>query len=170
MFVMRKIFLSTLLIVMMIAATALAAGWTQIYTDDNDNVVYFDTDSVTVSEIAGDRSSVTFNAKFRMDYSDKGRNALIDWYRNYSIMPADIQSLSYDVTSINFKKEGDKRYYHIIDRTSYTADGRSIADMHYVNNNPTWEEIPVASVVDVEYFESFLVVDGKKLKRDDADY
>lgn len=167
---MRKIFLSTLAVVMLLASTALAADWVQIYTDENDNAVFFDTDSVAVSSITGDRNSATFSAKFRMKYSDKGRNALIDWYRNNSIMPRDILSLSYDVTTINFRKTGDKREYYIAERVSYTADGRVLEDMHFVNANPTWQNIPVASIVDVEYFETFLVVDGKKLKRDDAEY
>ena len=165
---MRKIFLTTLLVIMMSAATALAASWTQIYTDENDNVIYFDTDSVTVSSITGNRDSITFSAKFRMDYSNKGRQALIDWYRDYSIMPRDILSLSYDVTTINFRKTGDKREYYISERVSYTANGSVLEDMHFKNTNPTWQDIPVASIVDVEYFEAFLVVDGKRLKRIDA--
>lgn len=157
--------MTTLLVIMMSAATALAAGWEYIYTDDNDNEIYFDTDTVRVTQQLGD--SATFTAQFRMNYSDKGRQALINWYRDYSIMPSDIQSLSYDVTTINFKKVGDKREYYIMERKSYTADGRLLADMHFVNNNPTWQDIPVASVVDVEYYNAFLIVDGKKF---DANY
>ena len=159
---MRKIFLTTLTVIMMIAATALAANWGQIYTDQDDNVIYFDMDSVQVTSITETRDVVTFSAKFRMDYSEKGRNDLIAWYRDYSIMPAGIESLSYDISTIQFKKEGDKRYYHISDRDSYTANGAEIPNMHYTNAEHTWQEIPVASVVDVEYFNAFLIVDGKK--------
>lgn len=159
---MRKVFLTTLLVVMMAAASALAANWTQIYTDDNEDGVYFDTDSVSISSMNDDRSEVTFSAKYRMIYSEKGRQALKDWYRDYSIMPQDIDELSYDATTINFRKVGDKRYYHIAERISYDANGKVLEDMHYVNTNPNWEEVPVASVVDVEYFEAFLIVEGKK--------
>ena len=159
---MKKIFFATLTVVMMFAATALAAAWQQIYTDDNDNVIYFDTDSVQVSSMTENRDAVTFSAMFRMEYSDKGRNALIDWYRDYSIMPAGIENLSYDVTTIQFKREGDKRYYHISERVSYDAYGAQIADMHYTAPNLNWIEIPVASVVDVEYYNAFLIVDGKR--------
>ena len=159
---MRKVFLTTLTVIMMIAATALAANWGQIYTDQDDNVIYFDMDSVQVTSITENRDVVTFSAKFRMDYSEKGRNDLINWYRDYSVVPAGIESLSYDISTIQFKKEGDKRYYHISDRDSYTASGAEIPNMHYTNTNPTWQEIPVASVVDVEYFNAFLIVDGKK--------
>ena len=166
---MRKIFLATLLVIMMSAATALAANWTQIYTDDNDNVIYFDTDSVMISSMTEDRDVVTFSAIFRMDYSEKGRNALIDWYRDNSIVPAGIENLSYDVTTIQFKKEGDKRYYHISDRESYTEYGSTIPEMHYMNSTPNWQEIPVSSVVDVEYFEAKLIVDGKRYKRIDSE-
>ena len=156
---MRKVFLTTLLVIMMSAATALAAGWEQIYTDDNDNVIYFDTASVNVQQQMNDQA--LFSAQFRMDYSDKGRTALIDWYRDYSIMPKDIQNLSYDVTTISFRREGDKRYYYIAERVSYDAYGRSLEDMHYMNSEPTWQEIPVASVVDVEYYNAALIADGK---------
>lgn len=159
---MKKIFLATLLVFMMSAATALAANWQQVYTDNDDNVIYFDSDSVQVTSITEKRDVVIFDARFRMEYSDKGRQALINWYRDYSIMPAGIENLSYDVTTINFKKEGDKRYYYISDRTSYTASGSQITGMHYTSATPNWQEIPVASVVDVEYYNAYLIVDGKK--------
>ena len=166
---MRKYFLTTLLVIMMTAATALAANWQQIYTDQNDDVIYFDTDSVKVSAIDSTREDATFSAVYRMDYSDKGRQALIDWYRDYSVMPADIGSLSYSISTIQFKREGDKRYYYIAERISYTANGSQIADMHYVNSEPNWQEIPVGSVIDVEYFEACLIVDGKLYNRVDAE-
>lgn len=159
---MRKIFLATLLVFMMSAATALAANWQQIYTDNDDNVLYFDANSVQINSITETRDVVTFSAKFRMDYSDKGRNALIKWYHDYSVVPAGIESLSYDISTIQFKKEGDKRYYHISDRDSYNANGAEIPNMHYQNAEPTWQEIPVASNVDVEYYNAYLIVDGKK--------
>ncbi|MBD3879991.1 MAG: hypothetical protein SR1Q5_10025 [Quinella sp. 1Q5] len=165
---MRKVFLSTLMVVMMIAATALAANWQQIYTDNDDNVIYFDTDSVQVTSMTAEREDVTFCGMFRMDYSNKGRNDLIDWYRNYSIMPAGIENLSYDISTIHFKKEGDKRYYYISERVSYNTYGAQIEGMHYTNAEPTWQEIPVASVVDVEYNEAKLIVDGKLYKRVDS--
>ena len=164
---MRKVFLATLLVIMMSAATALAANWEQIYTDQNDNVIYFDTDSVKISAMDKTRKDVTFSAVYRMEYSQRGRQALIDWYRDYSIMPAGIENLSYDLSTIHFKKEGDKRYYYISERVSYTAWDSQIEGMHYVNSNPDWQEIPVASVVDVEYYNAFLIVDGKKF---DANY
>ena len=167
---MRKIFFATLLVFMMSAATVLAANWTQIYTDDNDNEILFDTDSVTVSSMTADREAETFNAQFCMRYSDKGRQALIDWYRDYSIMPAGIEALSYDITTIQFKSDGDKRYYHISERVCYRADGSQIADMHYTSSEPNWQKIPVASVVDVQYNEAKLIVDGKLYKRKDAAY
>ena len=163
---MRKIFLTTLLVMMMSATTALAAYWAQIYTDDNDNVIYFDADSVQIISMTGNRDSVTFSAKFRMDYSDKGRDALIAWYRDYSIMPERIENLSYDVTTIHFKKDGDKRYYCISERVSYDSYGSQIEGMHYTNAATDWQEIPVASVVDVEYYNAFLIVDGKKFSAD----
>ncbi len=156
---MRKVFLTTLLVIMMSAATALAAGWEQIYTDDNDNMIYFDTARVSVSSHF--EGNAEFTADFCMRYSDKGRNALIDWYRDYSIMPKDIQSLSYDVATIHFRKSGDKREYYIAERVSYTADGMSLEDMHFVNANPMWEIIPVGSVVEVEYYNALLIVEGK---------
>ena len=164
---MRKVFLATLLVIMMSAATALAANWGQIYTDQNDNVIYFDTDSVKISSMDSDRKDVTFSAVYRMEYSERGRQALIDWYRDYSIMPAGIENLSYDVTTIQFKREGDKRYYYIQDRTSYTANGAQLREMHYRDSDMNWQEIPVGSVVDVQYFEAVLIVDGKKY---DANY
>lgn len=165
---MRKVFLTTLMVVMMIAATALAANWQQIYTDNDENVISFDTDSVQITAMTPEREDVTFSGMFRMDYSDKGRNDLIDWYRNYSIVPAGIENLSYDISTIHFKTEGDKRYYHISERVSYTASGAMIEGMHYTNAEPTWQEVPVASVVDVEYNEAKLIVDGKRYKRVDA--
>ena len=165
---MKRIFLAALLVFMMSAATALAANWQQIYTDQNDNVIYFDSDSVQVTSMTSDRNAVTFTANFRMEYSNKGRQALIDWYRDYSIMPAGIENLSYDISTIHFKKDGDKRYYYISERVSYTAWDSQIEGMHYVNSNPDWQEIPVASVVDTEYFEAKLIVDGKRYKRIDA--
>lgn len=159
---MRKIFLTTLLVIMMSAATALAANWGQIYTDQDDNVIYFDMDSVQVTSITETRDVITFSAKFRMDYSNKGREDLTNWYRDYSVVPPGIENLSYDISTIQFKKEGDKRYYHISDRDSYTASGMEIKGMHYTNAEPTWQEVPVASVVEVEYYNAFLIVDGKK--------
>lgn len=162
---MRKFFWATLLVMMMSAATVLAAEWEQIYLDDNDNMIYFDTSSVNVVARNGD--DAVFNASFRMDYSERGRNALIDWYRNNSIMPKDISSLSYDVATINFKKNGDKREYCIMTRKSYTADGRSLEDMHFVNSDPKWEAIPSGSLVEVEYYNALLIVEGKKF---DANY
>ena len=166
---MRKVFLSTLLIIMMSAATALAANWEQIYTDQNDNVIYFDTDSVKISAMDRTRKDVTFSAVYRMEYSRRGRQALIDWYRDYSIMPAGIENLSYDVTRIQFKREGDKRYYYIDERTSYTANGAQLSGMHYRDTEMNWQEIPVGSVIDVEYFEACLIVDGKLYNRVDAE-
>ena len=165
---MKRFFLATLLVIMMSAATALAANWQQIYTDQNDNVIYFDTDSVQITQIDSTREDITFSGVFRMEYSQRGRDALIDWYRNYSIVPAGIENLSYDITTIHFKKEGNKRYYHISDRDSFTAGGSEISGMHYRNSEPTWQEIPVASVVDVEYNEAKLIVDGKLYKRIDS--
>ena len=161
---MRKIFLMTLLFVMMSAATALAA-WEQVYVDDNENQIYFDPDRVTITSRTD--NDAEFSAPFRMIYSDKGRAALIAWYRDNSIMPRDIENLAYDVAVINFKRAGDKRYYCIAERTSYTANGASLSDMHFVNTDPNWEEIPVGSVVDVEYYNAVLIVDGKKF---DANY
>lgn len=166
---MRKIFLTTLLVIMMSAASALAANWGQIYTDQNDNVIYFDMDSVKISDMDSTRKDITFSAVYRMDYSNKGRSALIDWYRDYSIMPEGIENLSYDVSTIQFKREGDKRYYYIAERVSYTADGAQIEDMHYTDTTMNWQEIPVGSVIDVEYFEAVLIVDGKLYKRIDAE-
>ena len=165
---MKKVFLAVLTVVMMIAATALAANWQQIYTDNDDNAIYFDTESVQISHMDSTHEDVTFSGVFRMEYSVKGRDALIDWYRNYSIVPAGIENLSYDITTIQFKKEGDKRYYHISDRDSFTASGAEISGMHYRNAEPTWQEIPTASVVDVEYNEAKLIVDGKLYKRIDS--
>ena len=156
------------MIFMMSAATALAANWQQIYTDQTDNVIYFDTDSVQISEITSDRADVIFEAVFRMDYSDKGRTALIDWYRDYSIMPRGIENLSYNVTKMQFKREGNQRYYRILDRKSYTASGAQLTDMHYNGSNDNWQEISVASVIDVEYFEANLIVEGKLYKRIDS--
>lgn len=166
---MRKVFLATLLVIMMSAATALAANWQQIYTDQNDNVIYFDTDSVKVSAMDSTRKDITFNGVYRMEYSQRGRQALIDWYRDYSIMPAGIENLSYDVTTIQFKREGDKRYYYIQERVCYTANGAQLTDMHYRDTTMNWQEIPVGSVVDVQYFEASLIVDGKLYKRIDAE-
>ncbi len=166
---MRKVFLATLLVIMMSAATALAANWQQIYTDQNDNVIFFDTDSVKVSEIDSTHKDVTFSAVYRMEYSERGRQALIDWYRDYSIMPAGIENLSYDVTTIQFKRAGDKRYYYIQERVSYTANGAQLSGMHYRDSGMNWQEIPVGSVVDVQYFEATLIVDGKLYKRIDAE-
>lgn len=163
---MRKVFLAALMIFMMSAATALAANWGQIYIDDNDNVIFFDTDSVQITSMTGSRNAVTFDALFRMEYSDKGRKALIDWYRDYSIMPRGIENLSYDVSKIQFRREGDKRYYRILERISYTNTGAQLTDMHYNGANDNWQEIPVASVIDVEYFEANLIVEGKRYNAD----
>ena len=166
---MKRFLLATLLIFMMSATTALAASWQQIYTDNDDNLVFFDTDSVvaTWQGTAQGKGDVMFSAVFRMNYSDKGRAALIDWYRNHSIVPAGIENLSYDVSTIMFKREGDKRYYHIRERVSYTASGSQISGMHYTDSTPDWIEIPVGSVIDVEYFEAALIVEGKRY---DANY
>jgi len=165
---MRKVFFATLMVFMMSAATALAANWQQIYLDDTDNKIFFDTDSVQVSEMTSTRDDVIFDAMFRMDYSDKGRTALIDWYRDYSIMPRGIENLSYSLSKMQFKREGDKRYYRILERISYTASGAQLTDMHYNGANDNWQEIPVASVIDVEYFEANLIVEGKLYKRIDS--
>lgn len=166
---MRKVFLTALVLIMMSATTALAANWQQIYTDQNDNEIYFNTDSVQISSMTENRDDVTFSAHFRMNYSERGRKALIDWYRDYSIVPENIENLSYDVSTIYFKKDGNKRYYYIAERVSYTADGSQIKGMHYSSPTPDWKEIPVASVVDVEYFEANLIVEGKLYKRVDAE-
>ena len=164
---MRKVFLMTLLIAMMSAATVLAANWVQVYTDQNDNEIFFDADSVKISSMTENRDNITFSAVFRMNYSQKGRDATIAWYRDYSIVPAGIENLTYDITTINFKREGGKVYYGIASRVSYDAAGRRIANMDYEAPNPNWQEVPVASVVDVEYHEAALIVDGKKY---DANY
>lgn len=166
---MKKFFLATLLVIVMSVTTAFAANWQQIYTDNDDNAIYFDTDSVQITQIDSTREDVTFSGVFRMEYSNRGREALIDWYRNYSIVPAGIENLSYDITTIQFKREGDKRYYHISDRDSYTASGAEISGMHYRNSEPNWQEIPVASNVDVEYNEAFLIVNGNLYKRVDSE-
>ena len=159
---MRKIFLMTLLIAMMSATTVLAANWQQVYTDQNDNEIFFDLDSVKISSMTPNREEATFSAVYRMNYSERGRNATIAWYRDYSIVPAGIENLAYDISTICFKREGGKVYYAIISRVSYDAYGRRIANMDYEEPNPNWQEIPVASVVDVEYREAALIVDGKK--------
>ena len=159
---MRKVFLATLLIAMMSAATVFAANWQQIYTDQNDNEIFFDIDSVKIFSVTADRSDTTFSAVFRMNYSQRGREATIAWYRDYSIVPAGIENLAYDISTINFKREGSKVYYGIVSRVSYDAYGRRISAMDYEAPNPQWQEIPVASVVDVEYREAALIVDGKK--------
>ena len=159
---MRKVFLMTLLIAMMSVTTVFAANWLQVYTDQNDNAIFFDIDSVKITSVTANRKDVTFSAVYRMDYSERGRNATIAWYRDYSIVPAGIENLSYDISTINFKREGDKVYYGIVSRISYDANGRRIANMDYEDPNPQWKEIPVASVVDVEYREAALIVDGKK--------
>ena len=165
---MRKVFLTALVLIMMCASTALAANWQQIYTDQNDNEIYFDTDSVQISSMTEDRDDVTFSAQFRMNYSERGRKALIDWYRDYSIVPKGIETLSHDISTIQFKKDGNKRYYRIAERISYNAAGYSIEGMHYNGANDKWKEIPVASVVDVEYAEANLIVEGKRYKRIDS--
>lgn len=162
---MRRIFLAALVLVMMSTATALAANWEQIYLDENDNLIYFDTNSVKVT--TQNSAGAVFHASFRMEYSERGRNALIDWYRNNSIMPRNIESLSYDVAAINFRKNGDAREYCIMTRKSYTATGATIVDMQYTNPNPKWEPIPLNSLVEVEYYNALLIVEGKRF---DANY
>ena len=164
---MRKLFALTLLIAMMCASTVLAANWQQVYTDQDDNEIFFDTDSVKIASMNENRSEVTFSAVFRMNYSQKGRDATIAWYRDYSIVPQGIENLAYDISTICFKREGGKVYYAIISRVSYDSYGRRIASMDYEEPTPNWQEIPVASVVDVEYREAALIVDGKKY---DANY
>lgn len=164
---MRKIFLMTLLVAMMSVTTVFAANWTQVYTDQHDNEIFFDIDSVKISSMTPDRKEATFSAVFRMNYSQRGREATIDWYRKNSIVPPGIENLAYDVSTINFKKDGDKTYYAITSRVSYTADGRRISHMDYEAPNAQWQPIPVASVVDVEYHEAILIVEGKKY---DANY
>lgn len=155
---MRKVFFAALLIMMMSAATALAAGWEPIYTDENDNVIYLDPATVKISSRNGD--DVVFNASFRTVYSEKGKQVLIDWYRNNSIMPPDIQSLSYDVTTTNFKKLGDSRDFCVMLRKFYAENGRAIAYMDYVNPDPQWEQIASSSVQEVEYYEALRIVQG----------
>ena len=162
---MKKVVLLTVLAIVLSATTALAATWQQIYTDQQDNVIFFDVDSVKVSEMKPNGDHI-FSAVYRMNYSDKGRNALIDWYRNYSIVPAGIEGLSYDLTTVQFKKEGDKRFYYITDRVSYTASGAEIPNMHYTSPTPNWQEISAGSNVDVEYFEAALIVENKKYSKD----
>ncbi|MCR5833856.1 MAG: hypothetical protein K6G55_04320 [Selenomonadaceae bacterium] len=158
---MKKNFLTTFMTVMLITVTAFANGWQQIYTDDSNNQIYFNPDSVQVT--ARDNDSATFSASFRMIYSNKGRDILIDWYRNNSVMPRDIESLAYDVAKINFRKDGDERYYCIESRISYRADGSEIKDMHYIaEENPTWQPIQIGSVLDVEYYNAILIVEGKE--------
>ena len=159
---MRKIFLMTLLIAMMSATTVLAANWQQVYTDQNDNEIFFDLDSVKISSMTPNREEATFSAVYRMNYSEKGRDATIAWYRDYSIVPPGIENLAYDISTICFKREGGKVYYAIVSRISYDRAGRKIANMDYEEASPQWKEIPVASVVDVEYREAALIVDGKK--------
>ena len=149
----------------MVSATALAASWKQVYTDNNDNAIFFDTDSV-VASFTEAGADATFGAMYRMDYSEKGRKAMIDWYREYSVMPPGIDNLSYDISTVYFKKVGDKRYYYIGERVCYTANGATIPDMHYEQKQPNWQEISPGSVVDVEYFEAALIVEGKKYDRD----
>jgi hypothetical protein len=163
---MKRVFLVTLLVAMMSAVTALAADWQQIYTDDLDNKIFFDTSSVKVSEIDANRNAV-FTATYRIEYSDKGRQALINWYRDYSIMPRGIENLSYVIETISFRKSGDNRDYYVVTRTAHTATGAIISDMQYSNTTPAWQSIPVGSVVDVEYYEAILIVEGKKY---DANY
>lgn len=158
-FVMRKVFLTTLLVIMMGAASVLAAGWEQIYTDDNDNMIYFDPATVRVISMRGDET--TFSAAFCMRYSERGRNALIDWYRDYSIVPSGIENLSYDVTTIQFKKNGDMREYYISERVSYTENGTSISTMHFTMPEPLWVTIPIGSLAEVEYNNALLVVNGQ---------
>ncbi|MBR1645283.1 MAG: hypothetical protein IJ685_00755 [Selenomonadaceae bacterium] len=165
---MRKVFLMTLLIAMMSATTVFAANWQQVYTDQNDNEIFFDLDSVKISSMTPNREEATFSAVYRMNYSERGREATIAWYRDYSIVPAGIENLAYDISTICFKREGGKIYYYIASRLSYTANGRNISTMdYYAPADPQWQEIPVASVVDVEYREAALIVDGKKY---DANY
>lgn len=165
---MRKVFLMTLLIAMMSVTTVFAANWQQVYTDQNNNEIFFDTDSVQISSMTENRDVMTFDAVFRMNYSEMGRDATIAWYRDYSIVPAGIENLAYDIATINFKRENGKVYYYIIKRYSYDMNGRNISTMDYnAPNPPNWQEVPVASVVDVEYHEAALIVDGKKY---DANY
>ncbi len=156
---MRKFFLATLLAVMMIATNAFAAGWEQIYTDDGDNQVFLD--KSTVKTAVYDENDATFSAVFRINYSDRGRAALIDWYRYNSIVPNDIESIAYDVAMINFRKSGDVRDYYVITRTAYRADGSVIPEMQFNNINPVWESIEVGSLLEVEYFNAFLIVQDK---------
>lgn len=157
---MRKIFLMTLLIAMMSAATALAADWQPVYVDEHGNEIYFDPATVKVSSRNGD--DVVFNATFRTVYSDKGKQVLIDWYRNNSIMPPDIQSLAYDITTTNFKKSGESRDFCIMERKFYARDGRAVGYMDYVNSNPMWEQIVPSSLQEVEYYEALRIVQGKE--------
>ena len=161
---MKKIFAAAFLVVMMCAATAFAA-WGQIYTDQNDNQIYADPDNVQVTMKSGDKAE--FNAKYRMVYTERGRKTLIDWYRDYSIVPAGIENLDNDLTTIKFKRDGNKRYYAIVERIYYTAGGSAIEGMHFYEPNAEWKEIPVGSVIDVEYYDAVLIVDGKKY---DANY
>ncbi len=157
---MKRIFFATLLVVMMSAVTVLAAGWEQIYIDGDDNTIYMDPSTVKVSVRGTDNT--TFSASFKQVFSERGRNNMIEWYRNNTNVAPGLESLSYDVTTIQFKKEGNEgRYYCITDRISYTADGKPIDYMHYTNNNITWQEVPLASLIEVEYYNALLVTEGK---------
>ena len=61
---MRKVFLATLMVIMMTAATALAANWQQIYTDNDENETRFslrDDDRLLLNTILGDYLMCNFN-------------------------------------------------------------------------------------------------------------
>lgn len=159
---MKKFFLATLLVVMMITSTALAADWEQIYTDEYENKIFFDTSSVKTA--VNDGINATFSATFRIEYSAQGREALIDWYRYNSIVPRDIETVSYQFETINFRKSGDMRNYYMITSTAYRADGSVIEDMQFTNPNPTWQDVPLNSLLEVEYYNALLIADGKQFE------
>ena len=164
---MKRIFLATLLVFVMSAATALAAGWDQIYTDGDDNTIFIDQSTVKVLTRNG--NDATFSASFKQVYSERGRNNMIDWYRNNTNVPPGIEDLSYDISVIQFKKEGDNRYYCIVDRNSFNSSDKPIEYMHYTTDNVVWQEVPLGSLIEVEYFEAVLIVEGKLYKRIDAE-
>ena len=164
---MKRIFFATLLVFMLSAATALAATWDQIYIDGDDNTIYIDQSTVKVITRNGD--DATFSSSFKQVYSERGRNNMIDWYRNNTNVPPGIEDLSYDISVIQFKKEGDKRYFCITDRNSFNSSDQPIEYMHYTADKVTWQEITIGSLIEVEYNEAKLIVDGKRYKRIDAE-
>lgn len=132
---MKKIFMLTaFLCVMILTTSASAANWISFGSDNFGNEYFIDTLSVTVEENEND--VLIFNADFKTVFSDEGRTVFSN------------DKLGEAISVCSFARKGKIRLISTVATKYYSLDGEIITED---DEQSTWQAVKPNSLLEIMY-------------------